>query len=74
MHTKVALGIEVTVRKYSCLAPPGQGFACIFMEQGHNTSFIEHVGFLANIWTFHLVNWFLEKLFVLSDQQLLDVL
>ena len=44
------------------------------MEKGYDAFLIVNIGFPANEWSLHLVDGLLEELFVLSNEQFLDIL
>lgn len=64
----------MAVAEQARLTPPVKCFAFFVVEQSHDSFLIVHISFLANKWTFHLIDWLLEKLLILSDEQLSDAL
>ena len=74
MHAEIAHGVEVSVAEQARLTPPVKRFAFFVMEQSHNSFLIVHISFLANKWTLHLIDRLLEKLLILSDEQLSNAL
>ena len=74
VHAEVALRVKVAIREQASLTPPMQGLTLLVVEQGNNTFLVVHVSLFANEWALHLVDWLLEELLILPDEQLLDVL
>ena len=74
MHAEVTLRVEVTVAKHARLTPPMECLAFFVMEESYDTFLVVDISLLANERILHLVDWLLEELFVLSDEEFLDVL
>ena len=70
MHAEVSLRIKVTVRDHPSFTPIPKCLTLLSMEQCNDPLLIEHISLFAHVRMLHLVEWLLEELLVLSDQEL----
>ena len=74
MHAEVALRVKVAIGELTSLTPILQRLALFVVEQSHDSFLVKDVCLLADKGSLHLVDWLLEELFVLSDQEFFDAL